>query len=87
MAKEGRAWEGAVIYGDVVITGPPRSGESTEIDPALVDYFSSLELSPNAVKDWDVREVGWRVTTWEFDRPDADRDLGRKDEDGYGLGL
>jgi hypothetical protein len=52
-----------------------------------VDYFSSLELSPNAVKDWDVREVGWRVTTWEFDRPDADRDLGRKDEDGYGLGL
>jgi Domain of unknown function (DUF3846) len=24
MAKEGRAWEGAVIYGDVVITGPPQ---------------------------------------------------------------
>ena len=51
MAKEGRAWEGAVIYGDVVITGPPQYGEATEVDPAMVDYFSSLELSPNAVAD------------------------------------
>jgi hypothetical protein len=77
MAKEGRAWEGAVIYGDVVITGPPQSGEATEVDTARVDYFSSLELSPNAVADWDVRNVTWRVTTWE---------LG-DDDDGYGIGL
>jgi hypothetical protein len=82
MAKEGRAWEGAVIYGDVVITGPPQRGESTEVDPALVDYFSSLQLSPNAVADWDTRDVTWRVTTWDFDRDDIGRDDG-----GYGLGL
>jgi Domain of unknown function (DUF3846) len=79
MANEGRAWEGAVIYGDVVITGPPYHGESTEVDPALVDYFSSLQLSPNAVADWDVRNVEWRVTTWDLDRDRGD--------DGYGLGL
>jgi Domain of unknown function (DUF3846) len=70
MAKEGRAWEGAVIYGDVVITGPPQRGESTEVDPGLVDYFSSPQLSPNAMADWDVRNVEWRVTTWD------DRDRG-----------
>jgi Domain of unknown function (DUF3846) len=30
MAKVGRAWEGAVIYGDVVITGgPDREGDQT----------------------------------------------------------
>src|SRR5687767_10449999 len=57
LAKQGRAWEGAVIYGDVVITGPPQRGESTEVDPTLVDYFSSLQLSPNAVADWDTRDV------------------------------
>jgi hypothetical protein len=81
MAKEGRAWEGAVIYGDVVITGPPQHGEATEVGPAIVDYFSSLELSPNAVADWDVRNVEWKVTSWDLDRPNLDRD------DGYDLGL
>jgi hypothetical protein len=86
MAKEGRAWEGAVIYGDVVITGPPEYGEATEVDPAMVDYFSSLELSPNAVADWDVRNVEWKVTSWDLDRPNLDRpDLDR--DDGYGLGF
>ena len=85
MAKEGRAWEGAVIYGDVVITGPPEYGEA-EVDPAMVDYFSSLELSPNAVADWDVRNVEWKVTSWDLDRPNLDRpDLDR--DDGYGLGF
>jgi hypothetical protein len=79
MAKEGRAWEGAVIYGDVVITGPPQRGESTDVDPALVDYFSSLQLSPNAMADWHVRNVDWRVTSWDLDRDRGD--------DGYGLGL
>jgi Domain of unknown function (DUF3846) len=79
MAKEGRAWEGAVIYGDVVITGPPRHGESTDVPPALVHYFDSLELSPNAMADWDVRDVTWRVTSWDLDRDRGD--------DGYGLGL
>lgn len=44
----------------IVITAPPQRGESTEVDPALVAYFSSLQLSPNAVADWDVRNVDWR---------------------------
>ena len=79
MVKEGRAWEGAVIYGDVVITGPPQRGESTEVDQALVNCFSSLEFSPNAMADWDVRNVTWRVTSWDLDRDRGD--------DGYGLAL
>ncbi len=80
MAKEGRAWEGAVFYGDCVVTGPAsRQGESTAVDPALVDYFSSLNLDPNAMRDWDVRNVDWRVTSWDLDRDRGD--------DGYGLGL
>jgi hypothetical protein len=27
-----------VIYGDVVITGPPQYGEATEVNTAMVDY-------------------------------------------------
>jgi hypothetical protein len=79
MAREGRAWEGAVIYGDVVIAGPPRGGESTDVHPALVHYFDSLELSPKAMADWDVRNTDWPVTSWDLDRDRGD--------DGYGLGL
>jgi hypothetical protein len=79
LAKEGRATEYAVIYGDCILTGPPEHGESTAVDPKLVDYFSMLELSPNAVADWDTREVNWRVTSWDLDRDRGD--------DGYGLGL
>ena len=59
MAKEGRAWEGAVIYGDGVITGPPQYAEATEVDPAMVDYLEGDQLDldrPN------------------LDRPDLDRD-------------
>jgi hypothetical protein len=78
MAKEGRAWEGAVIYGDVVITGgPDREGDQTAVSREMIDYFSSLELDRNAMRDWDVRNVEWRVTTWDLDRDDG----------GYGLGL
>ena len=80
MAKEGRVWEGAILYGDCVVTGPPLGGEATEIDPALVGYFKGLELSKDAVADWDVRNVQWRVTEW----PDIDRNRG---DDGYGLGF
>jgi hypothetical protein len=77
LAKQGRAWEGAVIYGDVVITGPPdREGESTAVDPALVDYFSSLQLAPNAVDDWTTRDIRVIVTDWDLD-----------DDGDYGLGL
>ena len=35
----------------------------------MIDYFSSLELSPSAVADWDVCNVEWRLTTWNLDRP------------------
>jgi hypothetical protein len=52
----------------------------------MIDYFSSLELSPSAVADWDVRNVEWRLTTWDLDRPAIDRpNLGR--DEGFGLGF
>jgi hypothetical protein len=86
LAKEGRAYEWSVIYGDVVITGPPQGGESNEVSPALVNYFSLLQLSRSAVDDRTTREVGWTVTEWNLDRPSAERpDLGR--DDGFSLGL
>jgi hypothetical protein len=76
LAQEGRAYEYSVIYGDCVITGPPdRQGESTAIDPALVEHFSSLQLAPNAIDDWTTRNVGFTVAIWEFDRPNIDRDF------------
>jgi hypothetical protein len=75
-AKDGRVGEWSALYGDVVITGPPLGGESTEVDPALVEHFSSLTLSQDAVADWDVRHVQWTVTEWP--------DLG---SDGSGHGL
>jgi hypothetical protein len=78
MAKEGRAWEGAVIYGDVVISGgPDREGDQTAVSREMIDHFGSLQLDQNALWDWDVRNVEWRVTTWDLDRDDG----------GYGLGL
>jgi Domain of unknown function (DUF3846) len=86
LAKEGRAYEWSVIYGDVVITGPPQGGESTEVSTALVNYFSSLQLSRNAVDDWTTREVGWRVAEWDLGRPRTDRPNVDRD-DGFGLGL
>jgi hypothetical protein len=42
-----------VIYGDVVITGPPQRGEATEVDPALVDYFSC----------WNFHVTRWQIGT------------------------
>src|SRR6266576_3151170 len=79
-AQQGRVGEWSVLYGDVVITGPPLGGEATKVSPALVEHFSSLDLSGNAVDDWTVRNVQWRVTDW----PDMDRNRG---DDGYGLGF
>lgn len=77
LAKEGRAGEWNVVFGDCVVTGcPDREGNITAVDPALVDYFSALELSPMAVDDWTTRDITVIVTEW---------DLG--DDKGYGLGL
>ena len=74
LAKEGRAYEWSVLYGDVVVTGPPDlKGDLTEVDPALVNYFSSLQLSRNAVDDWTTREVGLDGDDWNLDRPSTDR--------------
>ena len=83
LAHEGRAGEWSVIFGDCVITGgPDREGESTAVDPALVEHFSSLQLAPNAVDDWTTRELRVIITDWpDLDRPNLDRD------DGYDLGL
>jgi hypothetical protein len=74
---EGRTWEGAVIYGDVVITGgPDREGDQTAVSQEMIDYFSSLQLDRNVMRDWDVRNVEWRVTSWDLDCDDG----------GYGIG-
>jgi Domain of unknown function (DUF3846) len=73
MAQEGKAWEGAVLYGDIVVTGgPDREGEATAVDPKLVAYFDALDLSQDAVADWDVRNVEWRVMDWPLDRGSDD---------------
>lgn len=81
-AKEGHVGEWSVLYGDVVVTGgPDREGDSTEVDPALVQYFSSLDLSQNAVDDWTTRNVEWTVMEWR----DLGSDRGRDDDDGLGL--
>jgi Domain of unknown function (DUF3846) len=78
IAKEGRAWEGAVIHGNVTVTGGPgREGDQAAVSREMIDYFSSLQLDRNAMRDWDVRNVEWRVTSWDLDRDDG----------GYGLGL
>jgi hypothetical protein len=80
MSREGRVGEWSVLYGDVVVTGPPdREGESTAVDPKLVAYFQGLELSQDAVADWDVRNVQVSVTEW--------RNMGRDYGDDRGLGL
>jgi hypothetical protein len=77
MAKEGRVWEGAVIFGNCVVTGAAEPmGEATAVDPRLVDYFSSLHLDPNAVADWTVRNVEWRVTDWDQGQGRDDPGLG-----------
>jgi hypothetical protein len=79
LAKDGRAYEWKVLYGDWESPSRARR-ESTAVDPKLVDYFSSLELDRNAVADWTVRNVRFIVMDW----PEMDRDLG---DDGPGLGL
>jgi hypothetical protein len=80
IAKEGRAGEWSVLYGDCIVTGvPDGKGDFTAVDPGLVDYFTSLHLDRNAVRDWDVRSVGFTVTTWEIDRD--------RGNDGPGLGF
>jgi hypothetical protein len=70
MAREGRVGEWSVLYGDIVVTGPPdREGETTPVDPKLVAYFDGLRLDPQSVAEWDTRDVNWIVTDWpEMDR-------------------
>jgi primosomal replication protein N len=47
MPKEGRAWEGAVIYGDVMITGgPEREADQTGVSREMIAYFSSHKTRP-----------------------------------------
>jgi Domain of unknown function (DUF3846) len=84
MSGEGGVGEWSVLYGDVVVTGPPdREGESTAVDPKLVAYFSDLELAPDVVADWDVRNVHVIVTDW----PEMDRESGRDRGGDWDLGF
>lgn len=78
-SKQGTVGEWSVLYGDAVITGrPDAEGESTAVSQEMVDYFKSVQLSPEAMKDWDVRNVGIQVMEW----PELDQ--GR--DDGPSLG-
>jgi hypothetical protein len=66
-AKASRVAEGMVIYGDVVVTGPPdRDGDTTPVSSALVDHFTRMSVSPDAVRDWDTRNLGVEVADWEI---------------------
>lgn len=47
-----------------------------------MEYFKGLEVSKDAVADWDVRNVQWRVTEWDWDL-----ERNHDDDGGYGLGL
>lgn len=73
-AHEGRVGESMVMYGDVVITGPPdRDGDVTAVSQQMIDYFQGLSLAPNAMKDWDVRNTDVYII---FESPDPTTDLG-----------
>ncbi|MCK9894696.1 DUF3846 domain-containing protein [Frankia sp. AgB32] len=66
-AKMGRVGEHMVIYGDVVMTGLPNwEGDTTPVTQAMIDYFSGLVVSADALRDWDTRYVGVKVTDWEL---------------------
>jgi hypothetical protein len=65
-SQEGRFGEGMIVYGDVVVTGPPdREGDTTPVDPEMVSLFTSLTVSPDALRDWDTRNVDVVVTDWD----------------------
>lgn len=75
--RHGRVHEGQLVYGDVVITGCPDSvGDATSVSSGLVERFESLTMSPEAMKDWDVRTINVTITTWQFgDDPGMGIDL------------
>lgn len=64
-ARQGEVGEFTMVYGDVVMTGPPDAeGDITSVDPRMAEYFQALRVNPNALKDWDVRNVEWTVQDW-----------------------
>jgi hypothetical protein len=73
-----------IIYGDVVITGPvDRQGDETPVRQDLIDHFQSLNLTSDAMKDWDIRST--QITIIELpgnDTAGADPDAG-----DYGLSI
>lgn len=66
-AAAGRVGESMVIYGDVVMTGPPdRNGDTTPISQTMIDYFAGLVVSADALRDWDIRSVDVTVADWDI---------------------
>lgn len=73
MAKDGRAGEWSVLYGPAVLTGPAdRNGDATAVKPEMVELFQGMEVDPDRMRDWDVRNVDIVVMDWPDDRDIAD---------------
>lgn len=69
-AKRGEVGESMVMYGDAVLTGPADSeGDVTPVDDELVKHFQDMKLDQSAMRDWDTREVSFRVMDWPEDPP------------------
>lgn len=65
LAKEHEVSERGIMYGDVVMTGPPdREGDSTPVSQEMIDYFSGLQLSKDSMRDWDIRTVEVELMEW-----------------------
>jgi hypothetical protein len=80
LAREHQVGESLVMYGDVVVTGPPdENGDITAVDQHMVDYFENLNLDADVMKDWDIRSTHVIVI---FETPDSGVDL-----DDFGPGL
>ena len=76
-ARHHHVGESLVMYGDVVITGPPdHHGDTTAVHQHMIDYFQNLHLSPNAMKDWDIRSTEIVIIIDQSDPPPDLGDLG-----------
>lgn len=75
-SRQGEVGESTMVYGDVVMTGPPDvEGDITSVNSQMAEYFQELQVDPNAVKDWDVRNIEWTIHDWP-DSPGQSLGLG-----------
>jgi hypothetical protein len=71
-ARHGHVAESMVLYGDVVITGPPdRLGNTTDVNQHIIDYFQNLTLTLT-LKDWDIRSADVTIMIFPTLKPGPD---------------